>query len=130
MKIVLLFSTSITTYNRLFFLATSFQNNVLHWGAKLTRPNPPKKQPGIPTGPRSLDGAIMGVKETAEWLGTRQGEEVKEGTVRARAKLGLLPYRKWGGRIIFIKSELERFFRDLPGVTTEEALNRLNERNK
>jgi len=88
----------------------------------VSRPNPPKKQPGIPTGPRTLDGEILGVKEAAAWIGTHKGEEIKEGTVRHRARCGLLPSRRWGSRIIFIKSELEEFFRDLPGTSVEEAI--------
>lgn len=51
-----------------------------------------------------------------------------EKTVRTRAARGLLPYRKWAGRIIFDVAEVEEFLRKLPGVTVEEALQNLEER--
>ena len=45
-----------------------------------------------------------------------------EDLVRSRVASGLLPYRKWGGRIVFLRSELEAFFsKSLPGVTLEQA---------
>ena len=43
-------------------------------------------------------------------------------TIRARVDRGLLPYRKWGGRIVFIRSEIEEFSQNLPGRSVDEAL--------
>ena len=41
--------------------------------------------------------------------------------VRSRAPNGSLPYRKWGGRIIFLRSEIAKFLSGLPGITPEQA---------
>ena len=49
-------------------------------------------------------------------------------TIRARVDRGLLPYRKWGGRIVFIRSEIEEFFQNLPGRSADEALRNQVER--
>jgi Helix-turn-helix domain len=40
-----------------------------------------------------------------------------------------IPFRKFGGRVIFLKDELEKFLMDLPGVTLEEARENLAARN-
>ena len=39
-----------------------------------------------------------------------------------------VPFRKHGKRIIFKRTELEQFFDQLPGVTLEEAEQRVEER--
>lgn len=47
---------------------------------------------------------------------------VTEKFIRARASRGLLPARRWGGRLIFLEDEINRFLEALPGVGVEEAL--------
>ena len=32
-----------------------------------------------------------------------------------------IPFKKLGGRVIFLRSELEEFIKNLPGVSVEEA---------
>jgi excisionase family DNA binding protein len=44
-----------------------------------------------------------------------------EKSIRARISRKILPHRKLGKRVLFVREELEQFIRDLPGVTIEEA---------
>ncbi len=83
------------------------------------RKDPPKKKMGQARGRRSLNGAVKDVGALADMLG------VSDGKVRSAVYRGLLPYRKWGGRIIFISSEVEAFLAALPGVSAAEALGNL-----
>ena len=77
---------------------------------------PPRKQNGQAAGPRRIDGEeVLDVRGMKEYGMTRK-------TTYARVSRGLLPFRKWGGRIIFLRSEVEQFLRQLPGVTVDEAL--------
>ena len=78
---------------------------------------PPKRQPGWGRGPRTFAGEALDVHGlAARYFGG------SEWTVRSRVANGTLPYRRLGGRILFLTSELERFFsEELPGVTLEQA---------
>ena len=77
---------------------------------------PPKKLAGKCTGRRQLAGQILDARTAASLFG---------GTERlwySRAARGIVPFRKWGGRLVFLRSELEEFFAEtLPGVTLAEA---------
>ncbi len=84
-----------------------------------SRRRTPRKQEGQALGRRSFNGSVKDVAAMAERLG------VSEGKIRSATDRGLLPYRKWGGRIIFISSEVEAFFAALPGVSAAEALSNL-----
>jgi hypothetical protein len=65
---------------------------------------------------RRLQGETLDIRATAAYCGTT------EKTIRARISRGLLPHRRFGGRIICLRSELELFFTNgLPGVTLEQA---------
>jgi excisionase family DNA binding protein len=44
-----------------------------------------------------------------------------EKAIRRRIERGLLPHRRLGGRVIFLRSEIEAFLAMLPGVTLDEA---------
>lgn len=58
---------------------------------------------------------VLDVVEAANLLGTTPK------AVRQRVARRTLPFRKLGGRIIFLKEQLEEFVRDLPGCSVEEA---------
>ncbi len=77
---------------------------------------PPKKQAGDATGRRVLNGMTKDVATLAKLLGTTEGK------VRSAVGRGLLPYRRWGGRVVFLEDEVQEFLRKLPGVTVEAAL--------
>ena len=77
---------------------------------------PPRKKAGIGTGRRRLTGAVLDVAGAAELLG------VTEKVIRARAARMLLPHRRWGKRLVFVKRELEDFFLTLPGCSVETAI--------
>ena len=68
---------------------------------------------------KSNEAKVLYVPGAAQLLGTTLK------AVRQRVARNMIPYRKWGGRIHFIPSELESFIAALPGCTLEEA--RLNE---
>ena len=76
----------------------------------------PKKQKGRATGPRRFAGALRDIDTQASALG------VTGKTLRAQVARGLIPYRKFGGRIVFLADEVTAYLRQLPGVTAEQAL--------
>ncbi len=80
------------------------------------RKDPPKKQQGKCKGPRRINGFVLDIATGAQFAGWT------EKAMRARVGRGRVPYRRDGGRIIFLRDELETFLRKLPGVTVEEAL--------
>ena len=80
------------------------------------RKAPPKKRAGQGKGPRRINGASMDVDSGAAFLGWTPKR------LRNQASRGLVPYRREGGRIIFLRAELEAYLARLPGVTLEEAL--------
>jgi hypothetical protein len=45
-----------------------------------------------------------------------------EGKIRSAVARGLLPYRRWGGRIVFLTAEVEDFLGRLPGVSVDDAV--------
>lgn len=77
---------------------------------------PPRKQAGVATGPRRLNGELLDVATAARELG-----DTENGT-RAKIARGLLPHRRLGGRIVILRDELHAFLRQLPGVTVAQAL--------
>lgn len=89
----------------------------------MNRRTPPTKQPGQAQTPRRFDGEVMDVHACA-----RDYFKGSEATVWSRKRRGLLPYRKYGGRIIFLRSELEQFFAQLPGVSVDEAIENIEAR--
>lgn len=56
------------------------------------------------------------VRGIAAWLGATEGK------VRSAVERGMLPYHKWGGRVIFLVDELELYFKRLPGLSVDEAI--------
>ncbi len=77
---------------------------------------PPKRKSGWGKGPRRIAGEALGIPETAEMFFGGSTH-----TVRGLIRRGQLPYRRLGGRIICLKSELTDFLGSLPGVTAAEA---------
>lgn len=65
---------------------------------------------------RSMDGEILSVDSTARFLG------VTPKTVYSHVYRRLIPFRKWGGRIVFLRRELQEYFQNLPGCKPEEAM--------
>jgi hypothetical protein len=80
------------------------------------RTPPPKKARGRKTGARRFNGEVVDVDGAAALLGCSAK------AVRARVARGLLPHRRVGGRVIFLRAELLLFFERLPGVPLDEAL--------
>ena len=65
-----------------------------------------------------MKNAMCDLTEAAEILGITQK------ALRARVARQAVPYRKLGGRVMFVRAELERFIEALPGVSLESALER------
>jgi hypothetical protein len=79
--------------------------------------HPPRKMPGQGKGPHQINGEVMqDIRTTAIDLG------ITEKALRARVMRRLIPFRKWSGRICFLRSELEQFFSGLPGCPINEAI--------
>ena len=71
---------------------------------------------------RSIHGKILDVAGAAEFLG------ISEDTVYARVARRLLPFKRWGGRLVFIEAQLMPFFEALPGCSPEEAMENIRQR--
>lgn len=65
--------------------------------------------------PGIINGHILNVTGAAQFLGTT------EKTLRAMVDRRVIPFRRLGRRIIFIREELTQFLTDLPGCTLAEA---------
>jgi hypothetical protein len=81
----------------------------------MSNPHPKGKRAGQGSGPRRLRGVILDVSGVAELL------DCSEGMVRTRAARGLLPSKRWGSRLIFLRQEILEYLATLPGTTVEEA---------
>lgn len=86
------------------------------------RKQPPKKQHGQGTGSRTMNGAAMDLRTATGFLGGT--EKQTRGLVARR----LIPFRRLGGRIVFLRSELEQWLSTLDGCTLGEA--RANQRER
>lgn len=65
---------------------------------------------------------MLDVRTAAAELG------VSEKTIRTRAARRLLPFRRFGGRLLFLRDELDQFFRALDGCDLDEARRNLARR--
>ena len=79
------------------------------------RKPPPRKTKGKGKGPHVINGLALGVPEAAQFY----GGTVKQ--TRGLIERQMIPFRRLGGRIIFLRSELEEWLATLPGVTLDEA---------
>lgn len=83
---------------------------------------PPAKRAGISSGPRRLDGELWDVHTAAAMLGS------SEKMVRSQVARKLLPFKKLGGRVVFLPDQVRSYLAALPGVGVEEALVNLRAR--
>ena len=73
---------------------------------------PPKRKQGQGLGPRPVNGVLMDVATAAYFVGTTPK------TIRGQVKRRLIPFRRLGGRIVFVRRELEEFLTTLDGGCT------------
>jgi excisionase family DNA binding protein len=73
---------------------------------------------------RTIAGELLDVTEAARFLG------FTEKALRARVERRVIPFRRLGGRICFLKGELERFLAALEGCDADEALANLAHRRE
>jgi len=76
--------------------------------------NPPVKKARGCLGKRTINGALLDVRAAAAFLG------VTEKMLRARVARHQVPFRVWGGRVVFVRAELDRFLDQLPGCSLNE----------
>jgi hypothetical protein len=68
---------------------------------------------------------MMRGRVDSEWIDVAGAAELLDVTpkaIRARVARRCIPFRKFGGRIMFNRAELRDFFEKLPGVSIGEAL--------
>ena len=76
-------------------------------------------------GPRTLNGKILDIPTAASIYGGTESQW------RARVDRKLVPFRRWGGRIIFLRTELDRFFEEtLTGCRLDEVVQRDKARSR
>ena len=72
---------------------------------------------------QTLPGEILDVSAAAVFLG------ISEKGVRARVARRMIPFKRWGGRVCFLRAELLDFLRSLDGCRVDEALQNGRERS-
>ena len=72
---------------------------------------------------RRFNGQLLDIETASALLGCSQK------TLRARVARCTIPFRRLGERIVFLRTELETFLSELPGVTVDEARENLAARN-
>lgn len=77
--------------------------------------NPPKKRIGQGTGPRRTDGLLLDLRTFAGLIGDTEKK------ARGLVARGLVPFRRLGGRIYFVRAEIEQWINELDGCTLAEA---------
>ncbi len=87
-----------------------------------TRPMPPRKAAGKLTGKRQFNGALLDCHWAAGLLG------ISEKTLRARVARRLVPFHRFGSRVVFLRKELEDFLVALEGCGVTEAVQNLTMR--
>jgi excisionase family DNA binding protein len=64
----------------------------------------------------STTGELLDVRQTASLLG------LSEKAVRSRVDRRLMPFRRLGGRVVFVRAELDAFVAALEGCGVDEAI--------
>lgn len=64
---------------------------------------------------KTINGQLLDIATASHFLGC------SEKTLRARVSRQLVPFRKFSGRVVFRRAELEQFIEQLPGVTVAQA---------
>jgi len=59
---------------------------------------------------------VLDVHGAAELLGCTPK------AIRKRVERRMIPFKKWGGRICFVRTELDSFISSLPGCDLDEAV--------
>jgi hypothetical protein len=90
---------------------------------EITTRMPPTKKPGQGVGPRRVNGIVMDVATAASFIG------VTPKAIRGQVTRRLIPFRRLGGRIVFIRREIETWLTSLEGCPVEEALANVKERH-
>jgi hypothetical protein len=71
----------------------------------------------------TFQGEILDVTSAASFLG------ISEKSLRARVARRMIPFKRWGGRVCFLRGELLDFLRSLEGCRIDEALQNGRERS-
>jgi hypothetical protein len=75
-----------------------------------------KRRPGDGKGiPRTMSGAILDIGGLSADYGWSPR------AIRGRVARRQIPFRKLGGRVVFIRAEIEKFFENLPGCKLDDV---------
>ena len=74
-----------------------------------------KTPPYIPHRRKAMNGLVLDVSSASALYGP------SERAIWGMIANGTLPARKLSGRVCFLRSELDQFFTNLPGITLAEA---------
>jgi hypothetical protein len=83
---------------------------------------PPRKRVGQGVGARSINGALLDVRATAQFIG---GSEKQ---VRGMVERRLIPFKRMGNRIVFLRRDIEAWLMALDGCSVESALENMARR--
>ena len=64
---------------------------------------------------KAINGQLLDIATASQWLGC------SEKALRGCVSRHLVPFRKFCGRVVFRRAELEQFIDQLPGVTVAQA---------
>ncbi len=73
---------------------------------------------------KGINGLILDLSAASALYGPT------EKSLRRLAERGLIPSRRLLSRVVFLRSELDNFFLNLPGVTLDEARQNIARREK
>ena len=65
---------------------------------------------------KTINGVLLDISHGAAFLG------ITERALRARVARHQIPFHKWQGRVVFSRSELEKFIETIDGCSVREAL--------
>jgi hypothetical protein len=85
---------------------------------------PPRKRAGQATGRRLFNGHLLDVASGAAFLGGTEKQ------LRAWVDRRAVPFKRLGGRVVFLKAELEAFLVQLDGCGVDEAIQNLAARGE
>jgi len=71
--------------------------------------------------PRRICGAMLDVAGAAALLG------ISVDSLRARVRRRAVPFRRFGGRVVFLRPDLEKWLDALPGVSVDALIQKMQE---
>ena len=90
------------------------------------QPRQPRRKEGKQKVRKNLSvGEITALKKVLSFEEAKAILNIEDKALRQRIYRCQVPYKRWGGRIVFFRDELEQFLATLPGVSVQEAVARV-----